>query len=83
MEGIVTYRHCAFLGDRIAIRGFQGNVFHVCKCTHPKSPWRACPSSYSDTKKHTDDACRLSVCRLFRAKSVMNSFDAGKEGNDG
>lgn len=76
MEGTVTYRYCAFLGSKITIRGFQGKTFHIWRCTHPKSPWWVCPSSYSDAKKDI-------VCRLFRTRSVMNSFDTEKEGDDG
>ena len=65
------YRHCAFLGDEKI--GFGGFCFRTC--TNPRCVSRACiPSCLSDTEYR---------CRLFRAKSVMNSFDTEKKNGGG
>lgn len=64
------YRHCAFLGDEIAVTGDQGHIIFVRSCVRPECPRLICPSSYPGMEKYTD-----SVCSFFRAKSVMNSFD--------
>lgn len=70
------YRHCAFLGDIITRGSFQGKPIRVYRCTNPERLWNVCiPGYLSMGKKRGDDG----ICNAFRAKSVMNSFDTGKE----
>lgn len=69
------YRHCAFLdnGPLKRVRGIS-----VYGCTNPLSLWTTCILSYYPGE--VKDAA--SACPFFRAESVINSFDTGKEDGD-